>query len=268
MLSSRRVALHRRVRSIESPHNPLLKEIRKAAASGGPTDSGLVIAEGPHLLEEAARGGWAIEHVLLTPDSRSRFSNLVSAFEQQTIQLPQATFERVATTGHTQGVLTLLRPRQWTWDDLCARRALTVVLDGVQDPGNAGAMVRSAEAFGATGIVFLRGSVRVSNPKFLRATAGSIFRLPFVEAPQGDSLWAGSGLSFFALDAGADTAIEDADLVQPCAIAVGSEGAGVSPELLAQAKRVRVRAEKVESLNAAVACSIALYVAARQRGAK
>jgi TrmH family RNA methyltransferase len=144
-----------------------------------------------------------------------------------------------------------------------------VILDGVQDPGNAGTIVRSAEAFGATGLIFLEGSVHVANGKFLRATAGSIFRLPFLENQSGSGLAArvrSAGKRLYALTAQGKASVGEADLRQPCALVVGSEAHGVSPELRSLAEAVRIPTAQVESLNAAVACSIALYEAARQRG--
>src|SRR5262249_61825713 len=77
-----------------------------------------------------------------------------------------------------QGVIALVKPPAWTLDQLMRGRALVVVLDGIQDPGNAGAILRSAEAFGATGVAFLKGTVSPYNPKCLRASAGSVYRLP------------------------------------------------------------------------------------------
>ena len=77
-------------------------------------------------------------------------------------------------------MIALVKPPVWTVDDLFRDRPLVVVLDGVQDPGNAGTIVRAAEAFGATGAVFLKGSVSPHNPKTLRASAGSLFRVPYV----------------------------------------------------------------------------------------
>jgi TrmH family RNA methyltransferase len=145
---------------------------------------------------------------------------------------------------------------------------LVVVLDGVQDPGNAGTIVRSAEAFGAGGIVLLEGSVRVANGKFLRAAAGSIFRLPFLEAVERVEFIKRArslGLTLYALAARGETSLQEADLRIPCALVVGGEGSGVSPELLAAGTVLSIPARKVESLNAAVAASIALFEAARQR---
>jgi TrmH family RNA methyltransferase len=135
---------------------------------------------------------------------------------------------------------------------------LVAVLDGIQDPGNAGAILRTAEAFGATGAVFLKGTVSPSNPKCLRASAGSAFRLPIVtEIPD--------GLALFAADPRANGSVADVPLTSPCAIIIGGEGSGVRPELAARSTGVKIPTVGVESLNAAVAAGILFYEARRQR---
>ena len=165
--------------------------------------------------------------------------------------------------------MALVTPPSYTWDDCLSCSRIAVILDGIQDPGNAGTMVRSAEAFGAACLIFLEGSVHIANGKFLRATAGSIFRLPYLEFQKRPAVMANvhaKNLTLYALTAKADTAISQADFRQPAAIVVGSEAHGVSPELLACATGLRIPTLRVESLNAGVACSIALFEAARQRG--
>ena len=145
---------------------------------------------------------------------------------------------------------------------------MLVVLDGIQDPGNAGTIVRSAEAFGATGIIFLQGSTGVANGKFLRASAGSIFRLPFLEAVSPSDLLdqaARSRVTVFALDMRRSVSLADADFTASCALIIGSEGSGIRPELLEGSRAISIPTRKVESLNAAVACSIALHTAFHQR---
>jgi len=253
---------------LTSTKNPLLQKIRLAAAAGRPTEDGFVIAEGPHLLEEALRGAWRIERVLTTASGRERHFNLLSRVEAEIVELSSRAFASIAATETTQEVLMLMRPPTWSWADLVPSPALVVALDGIQDPGNVGAIVRSAEAFGATGVVFLRGCARVPNAKLLRATVGSIFRLPFLEgltvAEFVEQIRL-SVLTLYALTPHAATGLLKADLRHGCALAIGSEGAGVSAELLFEANLLSIPTAGVESLNAAIACSIALFEAQRQR---
>jgi RNA methyltransferase, TrmH family len=253
---------------ITSRHNPVLQEIRRAVSAGRTTPGGLIVAEGPHLLEEALRGSWTIDRVIATPTARRKYSRLLRSFDSEVVEVSDSAFASLAATEHNQGVLILLNPRIWNWRDLLVPSALLVVLDGIQDPGNAGTLVRSAEAFGATGVIFGRGSVHIANSKFLRATVGSIFRLPFISgvAPAEvlKNLSVG-GVLVYALAADGERAIQDVDLRRPCALVTGSEGAGLSEEWRTGSAVVRIPAVQVESLNAAVACSIALFEASRQR---
>jgi TrmH family RNA methyltransferase len=253
---------------LTSTKNPLLQGIRRAAASGRPTEDGLIVAEGPHLLEEALRGEWRIEQVFATPGALNRHADLLSRTDAEVCEVSARAFGSVATTEASQELLALLRPRAWNWEELISGRALVVVLDAMQDPGNAGAIVRSAEAFAATGVVLLKGSVRISNGKFLRATAGSIFRVPFVESWEPNEFVAKADrndLTLYALVPAAGSSLAEADFRLPCAVAVGSEAHGISIELAHHMNPISIPTAKVESLNAAIACSIALFEAQKQR---
>ena len=149
------------------------------------------------------------------------------------------------------------------------RRSVIVMLDQVTDPHNVGAILRSASAFGASGVVFTRGCARISNGKLLRAAAGSLFRMPCLEnlAPIDVVRRLHSErLPLYALASDGDLPLSQTPLSSSCALAVGNEGAGLSAELLTAAQTLRIPTRGVESLNAAVACSIALFEAARQRG--
>ncbi len=243
-----------------SDQNPLIKEVRKAAHNGSLTQSGFALAEGPHLLDEALRSNCDILAVILAETSRleSIPSNI------RILRVSDKTFGTLATTDTPQGVLALVRPRNSTLADIAKAPSLIVILDGIQDPGNAGAILRAAEAFCATGAIFLKGSVNPHNPKCIRGSAGSIFRLPLITGLPAADLPA--NLTLYSTDPRAKKSLDQADFAQPCAIVIGAEGRGVSPELAARAEGVRIPTQNVESLNAAVAAGIVLYEARRQRG--
>jgi len=180
--------------------------------------------------------------------------------------LPDRLFQTISATETSQGVVVLVEPRQWMLDDLFRGATLVVVLDGVQDPGNAGAIVRAAEAFGATAVVFGRGSVSPFNPKTLRGSAGSLFRMPFVHGIEAAEVAAACdqrGVKRFAAMPSDDRAPRD--LTGPCALIIGSEAHGVSEALRTGATPITIPTEGVESLNAAMAAGILLYEARRQR---
>ncbi len=253
---------------LESTQNAFLKSVRRAAANGKATEDGLVVAEGPHLLQEALRSSWSVEKILTTANGLERYRELLHVARAEIIKVSSRAFAATASTETAQEILTLLRPREWSEDEVWGQPALLIALDALQDPGNAGTIVRSAEAFGATGVIFLAGCVRVSNGKFLRASAGSIFRLPFLEEIRAENLIrqaAQNRIRKYALTASGRTMLTEADLSCSCCLITGNEGAGLSEELLAQAQPVSIPMSKVESLNAAVACSLALFEAYKQR---
>jgi TrmH family RNA methyltransferase len=253
---------------ITSARNPLLQKIRRAVQDGRPTDDGLIVAEGPHLVEEALRGVWTIVQIVTTSAGRDKYADLLQRADAEVVEVSARAFESVANTQHSQQILAVLYPRLWNWTDLAVRRTLIVALDGIQDPGNAGTIIRSAEAFGATGVVLLKGCAHLANGKLLRASAGSVFRTPSLEGVEVARFLSNvqrSGLALYALDAHAQLSVTAADLTRPLALVTGNEGSGVSPDVLSAAQRIAIPAAQVESMNAAVACSVALFAIQQQR---
>jgi RNA methyltransferase, TrmH family len=259
--------------TISSAANPLLKDVRRAIARGGLTRDGLAVAETFHLLEEALRSDCDVRMVIAAESVRS-------AAEAHVRKLPgirvtvvsDAVFQTLSGTETAQGVMALVRPPAWTLDQLFRRHALVVVLDGLQDPGNAGTIVRAAEAFGATGVLFLKGSVNPHNPKTLRASAGSLFRLPYLAGLDAALARAALQQHRVALYAGVPArpnpparSVTEVDLTAPCGLIIGNEAHGVSGDLRAAALDISIPTVGVESLNAAIAAGILLYEARRQR---
>lgn len=258
------------MQTLTSAQNPALKEIRKAIARGSLTDGGLCVAEGLHLLEEALQSSCEIDSVFVSETAFPALDHRLKDRIATWIVLPDNLFKTIVTTENTQGVLALVKPRQWAIGDLFQTPALVLALDAIQDPGNAGAMIRAAEAFGATGIVFLKGSVNPYNPKALRASAGSTFRIPIaVAVTENDLVTAAqqNGAGLYALISANGTPISDCRFHSPSILIVGNESRGVSPSLKTLANSIRIPTIQVESLNAAMAATVALYEARRQRTA-
>jgi TrmH family RNA methyltransferase len=251
-----------------STRNTLLKDVRKAIARGTLTEEGWAVAESFHLLEEALRSDCEIPAVLAAESVRTAVESHVRGLKKTRIHvLADEVFRSLSATESSQGVMALVRPPQWSVDQLFRGHSLTVVLDGLQDPGNAGAVLRAAEAFGATGVVFLKGTVSPYNPKCLRASAGSIFRVP-VAALEPELFLAAAEqrrIALFALMPKGTTDVGEVELGAKCAIIVGSEGRGVSERLREKSTPIRIPTVGVESLNAALAAGIALFVARKQR---
>jgi TrmH family RNA methyltransferase len=250
--------------TITSAANPLVKDVRRAVARGGLTRDGLCVAETFHLLEEALRSGRDVPAVLVSESAAKQLGRLRGP---KLLILPDPLLQSISATEAAQGVIALVRPAEWTLDDVFGARALVVVLDGLQDPGNAGTIVRAAEAFAATGAIFLKGSVSPHNPKTLRASAGSLFRLPHVFGAEAAAVHR-AGVQLLAAVAGAPRAATAVDLSAPCSLIIGNEAHGVGPELRRASTEISVPTTGVESLNAAIAAAVLMYEARRQRTAR
>ncbi len=251
--------------TITSSSNGWLKRLRQAAARGTTVGEGFALAESFHLLQEALRSKAEVQRVFAARSAVARAEASIPPHRAIPLHpVADGLFGKVATTARSQGVLTLVRLPVWEPEQ--ALRGLTIVLDCVQDPGNAGTIVRTAEAFGAGGVVFLAGSATPGNPKTLRAAAGSLFRLPFLARLATGrflALAAEREKRLLATVAGDGQSLAAADLSDTAAVIIGSETHGVSPRLLAASRRVAIPTRTVESLNAAIAAAIVLYESAR-----
>ncbi len=262
-----------RIETITSAANPLIKDIRRAISKGGLTEEGLCVAETFHLLEEALRSDCQVKLVLVAESMKPLVEEQVAGLTRvRVVAVPDRLLRATSGLETSQGVISLIHPPEWEVGQLFRGTALVAVLDGLQDPGNAGTIVRAAEAFGATGVMFLHGSASPYHPKTLRASAGSLFRVPFLQGVDADFALATfrqyRAELFAGVPAGAPgpvTPLNKTDFTRKCGLIVGNEGRGVSPELRSAAMDVSIPTVGVESLNAAVAASILLYEARRQR---
>src|SRR5947209_17700815 len=114
---------------LSSPQNPLLKSVRRAAARGKPTEEGLFLAEGPHLIAEALRGTWQIERILGTELAFEKHHTLLRDAHAERIEISREALSAIADTETSQEILALLRPREWSWNELLGSSALVVLLD-------------------------------------------------------------------------------------------------------------------------------------------
>ncbi len=256
-----------RVETITSRGNPLLKMLRRAASRGATTSDGFAIAESIHLLEEALRAGIEIRSIFATNAARPKLERMMPLHLNLPVRIVDDNlFAECSTTAHHQGVLALVKLPESNLPVVMS--GFAVVLDSMQDPGNVGTIVRSAEAFGASGVVFLKGSASPTNPKTLRAAAGSLFRLPFVHGVDRDEFLikaATAGTTLYTATARGDVSVGDADFSGSAAVVIGSEAHGIAPVLRSAATSLEIPTQQVESLNAAVAAGVILYEAARQR---
>jgi TrmH family RNA methyltransferase len=272
---------------------------RAALRGTGPTRDEPIGVEGTRLVREALRSGLEAEALLVSESGEHDLAKILEAASQTEAGIPRERilrttdrlFSGVAGTETPQGVAALFREPVWGLEDVLRgavgstrNAAFVVVLAGTQDPGNVGTILRSAEAFGATGAVATRGTADPWSPKALRASAGSALRLPLlrgmaipvllaqlkiervrvIAASAGDPTdnpERPTGLTTF------DTPASEEALRGAVAIFIGNEGAGLPSEVeVAADQRVSIPMSRaVESLNAGVAASVLLYEVARQR---
>lgn len=255
--------------TIRSRQNARLKDLRqRLVRSSGPSD-GLIAIEGEHLLREALRSGLRV-HSIFVREDHAWATDWAEAGNSPAFFVANDAFDHACATESPQGIAALVEAPQWSFDALLQTvNSLFVVLAGLQDPGNVGTIIRTAEAFGATGILLTPGTVNPWNQKVLRAAAGSSFRLPVVSLEDESPLQRLQEKKFpiYACAARAGASILDTDLRPPMALVIGNEGAGIPQAVLRYCTAtVHIPCPgPVESLNAAVAASVLLYEAARQR---
>ena len=248
---------------ITSRANPLMTHIRRLSASRSyRRETGEFLGDGVKLLAEAARWGAALTAVVYT--AGTALPDLPAAV--RLVEVPEDLMASVSPMQAPQGALFLARiPDLQGPPALTGRRYLA--LEGVQDPGNVGSILRTADAFAAGGLLLLPGCADLYNPKTVRASMGALFRLPAWECslPRLSALAAAADLPLVGAALRQDTADVRALDLRRCAMAVGSEGRGLSAAVLAACDRtIRIPMDKTcESLNAASAASVLLWEAAR-----
>jgi RNA methyltransferase, TrmH family len=265
--------MQRRLRPIEGRHNALVKELRWAFAHSELTPDGHCAIEGLRIVEEAIRSGLKFRAVFFSRSAEAKAERLLPQIGSRvdTPLLPDKLFAEVVPSETPQGVAALVRCKEFSLAHILDRTQTgsLLAIAGVQDPGNLGTILRSAEAFGATGVVLGEGTVSPYNSKVVRASAGSVFRLPVVRAKLSEALaeMRKARLRLIATSSHKGTPLPEARLSGSLAIFIGSEGAGLPRDLMAQMDELVAipHAASVESLNAGVAASIVLYEAARQR---
>ncbi|HEY1848084.1 MAG TPA: RNA methyltransferase [Opitutaceae bacterium] len=232
-----------------------LQLLRSLREKRGREEHGLYVVEGEKIVGELLAAGHTFIEVFATPHWKGT----------RTQDASETDMAKASHFPTPSPVLAVGRIRREPLGLRELANGLTLALDGVQDPGNAGAIVRVAEAFGASGAVFLKGTVNPYNPKCVRGSVGSVFRVPLVSAIQADEILGLAEIAWYAAMPRAQKLVSDANLAAPCGIIIGSEGHGVGPVLAARATGLRIPTSGVESLNAAVAAGILLYEARRQR---
>ncbi len=238
---------------------------------------GRFLTEGIKVIEEALEAGWKVEMLLYTSEltGHPRGAALLETARSAGTEVWETTahvLAAVADTKTPQGVVALIVKFRYDLDLLLQGRStpLVIVLDGIQDPGNLGTIIRTAAACGLLGVITLEGTVDLFHPKVVRASAGALFHLPTfgdIPAPTAVRFLTEAGFQTFVADPVGDYAVYDCDFSRPTALFMGNENRGCTAFLRRMADRVVFipMPGQAESLNVGVAASLFIYEAVRQR---
>lgn len=227
------------------------------------------VAEGPKMYLEAPQE--LIREVYISESFRKQMDNF-SCVDCETVS--DEVFARMSDTQTPQGILAVVSQPEYELNQLLKQKdPLFVILENLQDPGNLGTILRTGEGAGVTGVILSEGSVDIFNPKVIRATMGSVYRVPFLyEADLLQTLEAlhGAGVRTYAAHLRGETYYDSFSFREPTAFLIGNEGNGLTKALSdAASSYLKIPMEgKLESLNAAVAASLLMYEAHRQRSAR
>lgn len=252
---------------IESSSNKLVKEVKSLFRKKNRDKTGLYLVEGINMVAEILDNKLDYRALIYSDKLREiqggeEVYRALSGRED-VYQVTNEIFQDLSDTLTPQGVLGICRKKDYDLGDIGAGNTSYIFLDGLQDPGNMGTIIRTAEAFGLGGIILNKGSVDPYNPKVVRATMGSIFRLPiyYVDDPKSDlARLKERGFRVLATSLESSNSIRQVDF-RKTIIVIGNESLGVSDDLYDLADQ-RIKIEmlgKSESLNAAVAASIIMY---------
>jgi TrmH family RNA methyltransferase len=263
------------IRQLTSKENPLLKTMRLVSSCSRRAPKHLVVAEGIRVLEEVCRADCAIEAIVFSEHfgSTSRDKTLMDVWQSAGLPVYQCSEKLLASVSSVktpQGAIALVRvPEHSLSEAVPSPNPLIVYACGIQDPGNLGTLIRTAAAAGACLACTTKGTVSPKNPKSIRSSAGTFFRLPIfehVEVSDFERYCSLHSIQPYRTDAHAGVPYTEANLQSPCAILLGNESNGVQDEELARFPAIRIpMAEGIDSLNVAVAGAVILFEAFRSR---
>lgn len=266
-----------RLRPVSSRQNALVKDLRKAFSQAELTPQGFMAIEGVRMIEEAIRSGLRFQAIFFSASGQVHSPRLLPqiASHAEALLLPDEVFLSAVATETPQGVAALVKPRTVRLEEILGESsesvgdAFIVALAGVQDPGNVGTAIRSAEAFSARAVLLGEKTASQFNSKVVRASAGSVFREPVIHVSLAEAIdtLKGHGMRVVATSSHRGKPLHEIDLTGSVALLIGSEGSGLPPAITARADELVTipHSPRVESLNAGIAASILLYEAWRQR---
>lgn len=257
---------------ITSASNSQVKNIISLLRKSGERKRrGLFVIEGIRMFKEVPSE--SIRNVYASESFARANKELLCGYRHEIVR--DDIFERMSDTKTPQGILAAVAMPEYTAEDIVGKNKnpLIVVLENIQDPGNLGTIIRTAEGAGADGIIMSYDTVDIFNPKTVRSTMGSLYRVPFVYTADICAAvrdLSAKGINTCAAHLNGAQEYYNIDYSLPTAVLIGNEGNGLTDELTAAAKsRIKIPMRgKLESLNAAVSAAVVLYEAARQRSLK
>jgi TrmH family RNA methyltransferase len=263
---------------IESSGNEFIKWVASLKQKKYRNKSGCFIAEGTRLVKEAIVSGWDIEACIYTKEAidhkdMKKFLLILQKRGCRLAGVSSAVYNKITDTEHGQGIMVIVRRKQYELVDLIQERPqgnrIIVVLDGLQDPGNAGTIIRTADASGSAGVILTHGSVDLFSGKTIRATMGSVFHIPIVDnvtSTQVIDFFRSREIKLMATALDASEIYYKTEFRENVAVVFGNEGKGVGRELLESSeKRLYIPIYgQAESLNVAISAAVILYEASRQ----
>jgi TrmH family RNA methyltransferase len=262
------------VTRLTSKNNPLLKKIRLLASCSHRAPENIVLAEGTRVLLEASRSRHSIEAVVFSekfgsdPGERALLQDWIPR-KIQLYQVKEELFKSLSSLRTPQGAIALVNVPRLSLPPRPDSGALVLYACGIQDPGNMGTLIRTAAAAGVTLFCTSKGTVSARNPKSIRSSAGTFFRLPPVEHVDFNDFriyCINHSIQLYRTDTRDGVPHTEADLKSPCAVLLGNEGSGMSEEDYPGTLAIRIpMAMGIESLNVALAGAIILFEASRQR---
>lgn len=253
---------------IASKENQIYKLCGKLASKKYRDAYGQYLVEGEKVIRDALEAGQKVCHVIMAEDCRSAYR-----FSCPTVYMEKRLFQKIAQTAASQGILAVVE--KGTMDRESFSRAIgtksgnVVLLDRLQDPGNIGTIIRTADAAGYSGVMTIKGTADLYSPKIVRAAAGSLFRMPFFSADsprEAVSILEAAGKKILATGFDTELYYYDVDMKRDIGLIIGNEGNGISPELMRLAHGIIKipMTGSIDSLNASVAAGILMYEALRK----
>jgi RNA methyltransferase, TrmH family len=263
------------VAKLTGRNNPVLKNIRLVSSGSRRAPKHLIAVEGIRVLEEAAKADFGIEAAVVSEyfGSAAREKDLLAYWQKKrvrTFSISDRLFKSLSSVQAPQGAIALMRVPELSLDKVIAESNMLIVCAcGIQDPGNLGTLIRAAAAAGANLVCTTKGTVSARNPKALRSSAGAFFHIPLVEHIEirdFRNYCSSRSIRMYRTDARTGISHTEADLRSACAILLGNEGSGMSEEEYAEFFSIRIAmAKEIESLNVAMAGTVVLFEALRQR---